>query len=418
MGSTHEVRASSVTSQSEKELKIKAIHTIPMNITPSNRLAGTQEYYFSRKLREIEELRAAGADIISLGVGGPDLPPHPAVVARLSAEAAKPTTHAYQSYKGTPLLREAFGCWYARRYGVSLDPATEILPLIGSKEGLMHITMTYLNAGDRVLVPNPGYPTYRSAVELAGGECLEYTLSEEQGWMPDLERIEREGLERVKLMMVNLPHMPTGGVPTPELFEQLIAFAQRNNILLVHDNPYSFIRNPQPRSLMAFEGAMEVAVELNSLSKSHSMAGWRVGVVVGAAARIEEILRFKSNMDSGMFYPLQAAAAEALDLDDAWYEELNATYTEREAYGYQLLDALGCTYQTPQAGLFVWGRVPDNIESGYAYSDQLLHEAGLFITPGGIFGSAGERYIRISLCSPVSVLEEALRRVEKMKTTK
>ncbi len=383
----------------------------PMKIQVADRLSGVGEYYFSKKLREIDQMRAAGKDIISLGVGGPDQPPHPKVIARLAAEAAKPNTHAYQPYKGTAILRNAFARWYGRFYGVTLDPESEILPLIGSKEGIMHVCMTYLNPGDKVLIPNPGYPTYRSAATIAGGVCVDYLLREANGWMPDFDEIERQGLDGVKIMIVNFPHMPTGAAPREGLFRDLVAFARRNGILLLHDNPYSFIRNEHPESLLATEGAKDVALELNSLSKSHSMAGWRIGMLAGAKERIDEVIRFKSNMDSGMFYPMQAAAAEALDLDEEWYRDLNRIYREREVIGFELLDLMGCSYAKPQSGLFVWGRLPKGAGDCFEFSDKLLYGCGVFITPGGIFGSEGNNYIRISLCSPVEVLLRAKERI-------
>lgn len=383
----------------------------PMKMQVADRLSGVGEYYFSKKLREIDQMRAAGKDIISLGVGGPDQPPHPKVIARLAAEAAKPNTHAYQPYKGTAILRNAFARWYGRFYGVTLDPESEILPLIGSKEGIMHVCMTYLNPGDKVLIPNPGYPTYRSAATIAGGVCVDYLLREENGWMPDFDEIERQGLDGVKIMIVNFPHMPTGAAPREGLFRDLVAFARRNGILLLHDNPYSFIRNEHPESLLATVEAKDVALELNSLSKSHSMAGWRIGMLAGAKERIDEVIRFKSNMDSGMFYPMQAAAAEALDLDEEWYRDLNRIYREREVIGFELLDLMGCSYAKPQSGLFVWGRLPKGAGDCFEFSDKLLYGCGVFITPGGIFGSEGNNYIRISLCSPVEVLLRAKERI-------
>lgn len=383
----------------------------PMKMQVADRLSGVGEYYFSKKLREIDQMRAAGKDIISLGVGGPDQPPHPKVIARLAAEAAKPNTHAYQPYKGTAILRNAFARWYGRFYGVTLDPESEILPLIGSKEGIMHVCMTYLNPGDKVLIPNPGYPTYRSAATIAGGVCVDYLLREANGWMPDFDEIERQGLDGVKIMIVNFPHMPTGAAPREGLFRDLVAFARRNGILLLHDNPYSFIRNEHPESLLATEGAKDVALELNSLSKSHSMAGWRIGMLAGAKERIDEVIRFKSNMDSGMFYPMQAAAAEALDLDEEWYRDLNRIYREREVIGFEMLDLMGCSYAKPQSGLFVWGRLPKGAGDCFEFSDKLLYGCGVFITPGGIFGSEGNNYIRISLCSPVEVLLRAKERI-------
>ena len=386
----------------------------PINIQLSDRLEGVGEYYFSRKLREIDQMRAAGRRIISLGIGSPDRPPHSSVVDRLHEVASRPDTHAYQSYKGAAVLRRAFSAWYAERYGVQLDPESEILPLIGSKEGLMHICMTYLRKGDRVLIPNPGYPTYRSAVTLSGGEPKEYRLNAEGDWFPNFDEIEREGLEGVKMMILNYPQMPTGAVPTREMFARVVEFAHRHSILLVHDNPYSFVRNAEPLSLLSVEGAKECAIELNSLSKSHNMAGWRIGMIGGRKEWIDQIMRFKSNMDSGQFLPMQEAAATALALGDEWYAELNEEYYAREEYGYQLLDALGCTYRKGQAGLFVWAELPQDFEGDcYAFSDRVLERCGVFVTPGGIFGSEGNRYIRISLCAKREQLAEAIEAIEK-----
>ena len=386
----------------------------PINIQLSDRLEGVGEYYFSRKLREIDQMRAAGRRIISLGIGSPDRPPHSSVVDRLHEVASRPDTHAYQSYKGAAVLRRAFSAWYAERYGVQLDPESEILPLIGSKEGLMHICMTYLRKGDRVLIPNPGYPTYRSAVTLSGGEPMEYRLNAEGDWFPNFDEIESEGLEGVKMMILNYPQMPTGAVPTREMFARVVEFAHRHSILLVHDNPYSFVRNAEPLSLLSVEGAKECAIELNSLSKSHNMAGWRIGMIGGRKEWIDQIMRFKSNMDSGQFLPMQEAAATALALGDEWYAELNEEYYAREAYGYRLLDALGCSYRKGQAGLFVWAELPAEFEGDcYAFSDRVLERCGVFVTPGGIFGSEGDRYIRISLCAKREQLAEAIEAIEK-----
>ena len=382
-------------------------------IDVSERISGVGEYYFSKKLREIEELKAQGKEIISLGIGSPDRPPHHTVISKLTESSLLSTTHAYQPYKGAAVLREGFASWYRNRYGVDLDPTSEILPLIGSKEGLMHICMTYLDKGDKVLIPNPGYPTYRSAVTISSGVCVDYKLSASNDWFPDFEKIEREGLDGVKMMIVNYPQMPTGAKPTKELFTKLVEFAKRHNILLVHDNPYSFVRNDDPMSLLSIEGAKDVAIELNSLSKSHNMAGWRVGAIVGAKERIEDIIRFKSNMDSGMFLPMQEAAAVALNLGDDWYEELNSTYYARESKGYELLDVLGCKYRAEQAGLFVWAELPEDFEGNcYDFSDNVLYNCGVFITPGGIFGSEGERYIRISLCATEQVIESAINKIK------
>ena len=386
----------------------------PINIQLSDRLEGVGEYYFSRKLREIDQMRAAGRRIISLGIGSPDRPPHSSVVDRLHEVASRPDTHAYQSYKGAAVLRRAFSVWYAERYGVQLDPESEILPLIGSKEGLMHICMTYLRKGDRVLIPNPGYPTYRSAVTLSGGEPKEYRLNAEGDWFPNFDEIEREGLEGVKMMILNYPQMPTGAVPTREMFARVVEFAHRHLILLVHDNPYSFVRNAEPLSLLSVEGAKECAIELNSLSKSHNMAGWRIGMIGGRKEWIDQIMRFKSNMDSGQFLPMQEAAATALALGDEWYAELNEEYYAREEYGYRLLDALGCSYRKGQAGLFIWAELPAEFEGDcYAFSDRVLERCGVFVTPGGIFGSEGDRYIRISLCAKREQLAEAIEAIEK-----
>jgi len=377
----------------------------------SKRLEGIGEYYFSQKLREIDGLNKQGKNIINLGIGSPDLPPHPDVIKTLQEESAKPNVHAYQSYKGSPVLRNAVAQWYKQWYNVQLDPDTEILPLIGSKEGIMHICMTYLDEGDKVLVPNPGYPTYRSAVKLAGGVCVDYTLEEKNNYEPDLAAIEKNGLDGVKLLFVNYPQMPTGQLPSAELFDKLVAFGKRNNILIVHDNPYSFILNDQPASLLSVEGAKEVVIELNSLSKSHNMAGWRVGVLCAAKERIDEVLRFKSNMDSGMFLPLQLAAAKALSLGKDWQEEVNKTYRQRREKVFELLDLLGCRYSKEQVGMFVWAAIPGNYADGYALSDEVLYNANVFLTPGGIFGDAGNKYIRISLCATSEKIEEAVQRI-------
>lgn len=378
----------------------------------AKRLAQTEEYYFSRKLREIDEMNRMGKQVINLGIGSPDLPPHPSVIAELHAAASRPDTHAYQSYKGAPVLRKAMADWYKRSYGVQLDPEQEILPLIGSKEGIMHVCMTFLNEGDQALVPNPGYPTYRSAVQLAGGSCMDYSLKASNGWLPDLEELESRDLSRVKLMWVNYPHMPTGAVAPGDALARLVAFASRHHILIVHDNPYSFILNDHPQSLLAVDGARSQVLELNSLSKSHNMAGWRIGLLAGRADLIAEVLRFKSNMDSGMFLPMQRAAAAALALGPEWYEQLNETYRSRRSRVYELLDVLGCTYETNQHGMFVWAQVPALYTDGYALADQVLQEAAVFLTPGGIFGSEGIKYIRVSLCRDQQVFEEAIRRIQ------
>jgi len=381
-------------------------------IETSKRLEGIGEYYFSQKLREIDELNKQGKNIINLGIGSPDLPPHPDVIKVLNEESVKPNVHAYQNYKGSPILRKAFADWYQTWYNVSLNPDTEILPLIGSKEGIMHICMTYLNEGDEVLLPNPGYPTYRSAVKLAGGVCIDYDLKEKNKYFPDFDDLEKKDLSKVKLMWVNYPHMPTGQLASIEMYKQLIAFAKKHSILVCHDNPYSFILNDNPMSLLSLEGAKDVVLELNSLSKSQNMAGWRVGVLCAAKERIDEVLRFKSNMDSGMFLPVQLAAAKALSLGKDWYDSVNKVYRERRAKVYELLDALKCIYSKDQVGLFMWAGIPGNYKDGYALSDDVLYNSNVFITPGGIFGSAGEKYIRISLCGSIEKFEEAIKRIK------
>ncbi|RXK80614.1 aminotransferase class I/II-fold pyridoxal phosphate-dependent enzyme [Filimonas effusa] len=379
----------------------------------ANRLEGIGEYYFSTKLREIDELNKQGRNIINLGIGSPDLPPHPAVIQTLQEEAAKPNVHGYQNYKGAPALRNAFKDWYQQWYGVTLNADTEILPLMGSKEGIMHICMTYLDAGDQVLVPNPGYPTYRSAVKLAGGVCIDYGLKAENNYAPDFEALENLDLSKVKLMWVNYPHMPTGQLATANVFSKLVAFARKHNILICHDNPYSFILNDHPASIFSVEGARDVAIELNSLSKSHNMAGWRVGVLCAAKERVDEVLRFKTNMDSGMFLPLQLAAAKALTLGREWYNEVNAIYAERRQKVYEMLDMLQCTYSREQVGLFVWAKIPATYKNGYELSDAVLYESNVFITPGGIFGDGGDGFIRISLCGSLTRFEEAIERIKK-----
>ncbi len=407
---------------SDQQYSVKATQVFqPAKIRTSTRLDGIGEYYFSQKLREIDDLNKQGKNIINLGIGSPDLPPHPDVIRVLQEESAKNNVHGYQSYKGSPVLRKTMSEWYKKWYGVTLDPETEILPLIGSKEGLVHICMTYLNAGEKVLVPNPGYPTYRSAVILAGGKCLEYKLLQRKNYMPDLDLLEKSNLSKVKMMFVNYPQMPTGQLPTRELFERIVAFGRKHNILIVHDNPYSFILNNHPMSLLNVEGAKEIVIELNSLSKSHNMAGWRIGMLCGAKERINDVLRFKSNMDSGMFLPLQLAAAKALTLDQGWHDRVNAVYHERRKRVFELLKILKCRFSKDQAGLFVWAKVTSSdyqgkekehpLGKGGALSDDVLYKANVFITPGGIFGSAGNNYIRISLCAAEDKLDEAIKRV-------
>ncbi len=387
-------------------------------IHTSKRLEGISEYYFSQKLREIEAMNKAGRNVINLGIGSPDLPPHADVIKALAEQAVQPNMHGYQNYKGNIVLRNAMAAWYKKWYDTALNADTEILPLIGSKEGIMHICMTYLNDGDFALIPNPGYPTYSSAVKLAGGTPVSYNLAEEHSWFPDFAEIEKTMHDlkgntggTCKLMFVNYPHMPTGQLPVKEKMEKLITFATKHNILLVHDNPYSFILNDAPFSLLSIAGAMEVAVELNSLSKSHNMAGWRVGMLCGGEERINEVLAFKSNMDSGMFLPLQMAAAKALTLDADWHKELNEIYTQRQQKVFDLLTLLNAVFDKKQAGMFVWAKIPAIKKDGFLLSDEVLAKANVFITPGGIFGSQGNNYLRVSLCSPAEKIEEAIERI-------
>ncbi|GAB4426519.1 MAG: aminotransferase class I/II-fold pyridoxal phosphate-dependent enzyme [Bacteroidia bacterium] len=382
-----------------------------MIIPIAERLSDVQEYYFARKLREIRRRMDLGEDIINLGIGSPDQMPSDETVKALIASAVEPQSHGYQPYKGIPALRQGFAGWYLGTYGVSLDPETEILPLMGSKEGIMHISMAFLDPGDQVLVPDPGYMTYRSASLLAGAVPIFYPLRAENGWLPDFDALERMDLSRVKIMWVNYPHMPTGTDATDALYERLIAFGRQHRILICQDNPYSLVLNPQPKSLLAYARAREVALELNSLSKSHNMAGWRIGMVAGAAPYIQAILQVKSNMDSGMFLPLQMAAVEALRNSYAWHHERNQVYAQRREIVWEMLDVLGCTYARDQVGMFVWAAVPADQESGEHLSDRLLDEAQVFIAPGSIFGEQGRAYIRVSLCTAAPRLREALERL-------
>ncbi len=391
-------------------------------IPVSSRLNGIGEYYFSTKLREIDELNKTGHAVINLGIGSPDLPPHPSVVEALHTEAEKQNTHAYQSYKGSPIFRNAISAWYKKWYTVLVNPDTEVLPLIGSKEGVMHICMTYLQEGDAAFVPNPGYPTYSSAVKLSGGTVLSYRLESENNWHPDLavwkkmiDEYNAKGQGVVKIIFLNYPHMPTGQLPDKKLLSEIIAFAKREKVMIVHDNPYSFILNNHPTSLLEYDIDKEVVIELNSLSKSHNMAGWRVGMIVASAEHINAILRFKSNMDSGMFLPVQLAASKALELGKDWFDNINQVYSDRKKLACELLDLLGCSYAKDQVGMFVWAAIPSEFKSGYELSDKVLNEARVFITPGGIFGDAGDAFVRVSLCSKQEVLQEAINRVKKIK---
>lgn len=388
---------------------------LPGKFSPANRLNGIGEYYFSQKLRQIEALNKAGKQIINLGIGSPDLPPHPEVINVLTRESQKPSVHAYQGYKGAPVLRQAIADWYHKWYAVDLDPETEILPLLGSKEGIMHICMSFLNPGDIALVPDPGYPTYQAAAKLAGATIITYPLKEANNWFPDFYQL-KEQVKNAKgkriLMFTNYPHMPSGKAPARGVFENLVLFASDNNILLVHDNPYSFILNEEPMSMLSVPGAKNCVIELNSLSKSHNMAGWRVGMLCSNSTYINDALRFKSNMDSGMFLPVQYAAAKALELGKEWFDELNSHYKARREKVFHIMNYLQGEYDRSQVGMFVWAKVSGSFTDGYQLSDDVLEKAGVFITPGGIFGDEGKNYIRISLCSPVAKLDEAIQRIQ------
>ena len=380
-------------------------------IKPSKRTELVQEYYFSHKLRQIAEMREAGLDILNLGIGSPDLPPAPAVIEKLSETSKLPNVHGYQSYNGIPALRKAFAEWYEKYFQVTLNPATEILPLIGSKEGIMHISMAFVNEGDEVLIPNPGYPTYTSVSKLTGGNVRFYALNEKQNWYPNLKELENSDLSKVKIMWVNYPHMPTGTKGSKKLFEDLVAFAHKHSILLCNDNPYSFILNNEHLSLLSVDGAKEVALELNSMSKSHNMAGWRIGMVAGHAEYIQSIVKVKSNMDSGMFQPMQLAAVEALNSPDEWYASNNKIYGTRRKLVEDIMLKLNCTFDASQTGLFVWGKIPAKYTSGEELTEEILHKAHVFITPGMVFGDQGNEYIRISLCANEQMLNKALERL-------
>ena len=381
-------------------------------IEPAQRVSMVKEYYFSKKLKEVARLNAEGRDIISLGIGGPDRPPHARVVDTLCEYAHRSDTHGYQPYVGPVELRQAYADWYRRWYGVELNPANEIQPLIGSKEGILHITLAFVNPGDGVLVPNPGYPTYTSVSRLAGAEIFTYNLKEENAWYPDFDELESMPLDRIKLMWVNYPNMPTGAPATHELYEKIVDFGRRHNILIVNDNPYSFILNDNPISMLSVEGAKDVVIEMNSLSKSHNMAGWRMAMLASNAQFVEWVLKVKSNIDSGQFRPAMLAAVEALKCDSDWFDELNAVYARRRRVAERIMDALGCTFDPRQRGLFLWGKIPDAAESSEKFADNILYSARVFITPGFIFGSNGERFIRISLCATEEKMEEALTRIK------
>jgi LL-diaminopimelate aminotransferase len=381
-------------------------------IQPASRLELVSEYYFSRKLKEVAQLNAEGRDIISLAIGSPDMPPSPATVERLCETARQPNAHGYQPTIGTPELRKAMAGFYKRWYGVSLDERTEIQPLIGSKEGILHITLAFVNPGDEVLVPNPGYPTYTSLSKILGAKVVNYNLRADNGWQPDFDELERMDLSHVKLMWTNYPNMPTGGNARMETYERLVDFARRHGIVVVNDNPYSLILNDHPLSLLQVEGAKDCCIELNSMSKSHNMPGWRVGLCATNATFISWILKIKSNIDSGTFRGIQLAAAEAYNNSDQWHHTANIdTYLVRRKWAERIMEELGCKYDKAQVGMFLWGSIPDKYADAEVLTERVLHEARVFITPGFIFGSNGKRYIRISLCAKEDVLRQALDRI-------
>lgn len=379
-------------------------------IEVADRLHTVEEYYFSKKLREVNLLKATGAPIINLGIGSPDLQPPQKVVSAITDSFQDPSAHKYQSYQGLPELRDAMAQFYREQFEVHLSPMTEILPLMGSKEGIMHISMAYLNEGDEVLIPNPGYPTYQSVTKLLGAKPVFYELDAKSNWLPDLLTLEKSDLSKVKLMWLNYPHMPTGAHASFKMYEELVSFAKRNDILIVNDNPYSFILNDSPRSILKVRGAKDVCIELNSLSKTFNMAGWRVGMVLGDEKHISNILKVKSNMDSGMFYGIQKGAIEALKCTKLWYLSLNSVYEQRRKLVWEIADALNCTYDKNASGLFVWAKLPAFVKAE-EFIDVILKNNHIFITPGTIFGSKGEGYIRFSLCASTEDLEEAIARV-------
>ena len=386
----------------------------PYNIQPADRLANVSEYYFSRKLKEVAQMNAEGKNVISLGIGSPDMPPSEETVQVLCEQAKRPDVHGYQPTVGIPELRKAMADWYKRWYHVDLDPATEIQPLIGSKEGILHVTLALVNPGDQVLVPNPGYPTYTSLNKILGSEIVNYNLCEDNHWQPDFDELEKMDLSRVKIMWTNYPNMPTGANATMELYEKLVNFARRHNIVIVNDNPYSFILNKKPLSILNVPGAKECCIEFNSMSKSHNMPGWRIGMLASNAEFVQWILKVKSNIDSGMFRAMQLAAATALEAEADWYEGNNENYRNRRHLAGEIMKTLGCTYDEKQVGMFLWGKIPASCKDVEELTEKVLHEARVFITPGFIFGSNGARYIRISLCCKDNKLAEALERIKRI----
>lgn len=385
------------------------------SIQPADRLAQVQEYYFSRKLKEVAQMNAEGNNIISLAIGSPDMPPSPATIERLCQEARRPEAHGYQPTAGIPELKEAMAGFYKRWFGVDLDPKTEIQPLIGSKEGILHVTLAFANVGDAVLVPNPGYPTYTSLSRLLGCRIVNYDLLPENNWQPDFDALEKADLTGVKLMWTNYPNMPTGAPARRETYERLVDFARRHGIVVVNDNPYSFILNHEHLSILQVPEAKDCCIEFNSMSKSHNMPGWRIGMLASNPTFVKWILKVKSNIDSGMFRPMQLAAATAYSNDAAWHEEANFNvYSRRRSLAEQIMATLGCTFDPEQVGMFLWGRIPDNYENAEQLTEKVLQEAHVFITPGFIFGSNGNRYVRISLCAKDEKIKEALERIKKV----
>ncbi len=389
----------------------------PYRIKPADRLSAVTEYYFSRKLKEVAKLNAEGKDIISLAIGSPDMPPSKGTIDKLCETARQDDAHGYQPTMGTPELRQAMAGFYKRWYGVCLDPQTEIQPLIGSKEGILHVTLAFVNPGDKVLVPNPGYPTYTSLSKILGAEVVNYNLREGNGWQPDFNELESMDLTGVRLMWTNYPNMPTGAPAQMETYRKLVSFARRHSIVVVNDNPYSFILNENPVSLLQVEGAKDCCIEFNSMSKSHNMPGWRVGMCATNPTFIQWILKIKSNIDSGTFRGIQLAAAEAYNNSDEWHHQANInTYRQRRKLTEQIMQQLGCTFDENQVGMFLWGRIPDKYANAEELTEKVLHEARVFITPGFIFGSNGERYIRISLCAKDMKIKEALERIKNTMT--
>ena len=391
-------------------------NSLDHNIKPAERVSAVSEYYFSRKLKEVAKLNAEGKDIISLAIGSPDMPPSEAAINKLCEVARQDSSHGYQPTMGTPELREAMAGFYKRWYNVDLDPQKEIQPLIGSKEGILHVTLAFVNPGDEVLVPNPGYPTYTSLSKILGAKVVNYNLREDNGWQPDFEELEKTDLSNVKLMWTNYPNMPTGANAQEATYRKLVDFAKNHSIVVVNDNPYSFILNEKPLSLLQIPGAKDCCIEFNSMSKSHNMPGWRVGMCASNSLFIEWILKIKSNIDSGTFRGIQLAAAEAYNNSDEWHRRANiTTYRRRRDTAEQIMKELGCTFDPNQVGMFLWGKIPDNYTNAEELTERVLHEARVFITPGFIFGSNGERYIRISLCAKDSKIDEALGRIKGMK---